>query len=125
MVYDINSGNATCGQNVCEAHRRDIEQEIVKEVCACVADALGVPYPERRIVLPLLERAIGEKINNNTGPGLLQQYQAYVLDKSSERLVKELELGNVKVNHGHATHAKFADIIEAIKNNNVGPAFAP
>ena len=63
------------------------------------------------------------KNNLNTrckNEGLLQQYEAYILDKSSKRIIETFNLES-KINHDNATHAKFADIVKEletkIKNN--------
>ena len=66
-------------------------------------------------MLSLLKNQLKNDINNHYPElGLLQQYEKYILDKSSEDLIKELNLKSV-VNHGHALHAKFSDIIKEIK----------
>lgn len=101
-----------------ESPQNDMENKFISAVCEIVCDAIAVNYSDKRIVLPLLKNVIKEKLDNNypkDNLGLLQQYQKYILDKSSESIIKELNLGDVKVNHGHATHAKFNDIIQKIK----------
>lgn len=105
----------------CENSAPRIEQEFVNEVCELVIEALNVNYNERRLIKPLLAKSIGEKINNHwKEPGLLQQFEAYVLETAIERVKKEFNLIS-EVNHGHATHAKFADIIKELKTNWEAP----
>ena len=97
----------------------DMEGKFISSVVNLVMEALNVNYNERRIVSPLLSKILDDKMNSHyKSPGLLQQYEAYVLDKSSERIKEELNIPkDINVNHGHALHAKFADIVKYIKNN--------
>lgn len=100
----------------CENKSNRIEDDFVNEVCEMVIEALNVNYNERRIVKPLLQRAIGEKLNMNyKKEGLLQQFEAYVLDTASKRLIDTFSLSST-VNHEHACHAKFADIVKELEN---------
>jgi len=102
----------------CESKRDDVENKFVNEVCESVIEILNVGYNERRIVFPLLVGLLTPKINEHypkDKKGLLQQYEEYILDKSSERIIRDFDLGDVKINHENALHAKFNDIIEAIK----------
>ena len=90
-----------------------IESRFVDQVCSAVVDVLQIGYNDKRIVNSLLQKTIGESIKGHKG--LLSQYESYVLDKSSKRIVDEFDLGTVGINHSHATHAKFAHIISSIK----------
>lgn len=102
--------------NNCKTQSNDIEYKFVQKLCSRICDILCITYHDRRIVKSLLENILGEILNNHIhNRGLLYQYQAYVLDKASERLIYELNLGDVKVNHTNATHAKLADIVDKIK----------
>jgi hypothetical protein len=99
----------------CENKSNRIEDDFVNEVCEMVIEALNVNYNERRLVKPLLHKAIVEKLNRNyKKEGLLQQFEAYVLDTASKRLIDTFSLASV-VNHEHACHAKFADIVKEIE----------
>lgn len=109
-IYGENFNNVSC-----ENTSNNIEKEFIKEICKYVGEALDVVYMERRNFESLLFNILRDKIDDNYNGGLLQQYEQYVLDKSSERLINELNLGDVKVNHSHATHAKFRNIIDKIK----------
>jgi hypothetical protein len=84
-----------------------------------VMDLLSVGYNERRIVLPLLMNGMKEKMNNRwKDPGYLQQYGAAQLDEAAGRFYYELGVPKeVIVNHEHAPHAKYADIVDWIKKN--------
>ena len=102
--------------NLCESRSYDIDKKFVDEICDIFCEVLEVNYNEKRIVKSLLKTTISNKIDNNyKNEGLLQQYEEYILDKSSERIIDELNLGDVKINHSNCTHAKFNDIIKRIK----------
>ena len=99
----------------CENKSNRIEDDFVNEVCEMVIEALNVNYNERRLVKPLLHKAIVEKLNRNyKKEGLLQQFEAYVLDTASKRLIDTFSLASV-VNHEYTCHAKFADIVKEIE----------
>ena len=114
MIYSLEKPQMS---GCCENSAPRIEQEFVNEVCELVIEALNVNYNERRLVKPLLVKSISEKINNSYKElGLLQQFEAYILETSIERLKKEFNLIS-EINHSHATHAKFADIVKELKAN--------
>ena len=100
-----------------ESRQNDVEKKFVDATTHHVIEALAVNYNERRIVEPLLKRYLDDKMNYRyQKEGLLQQYQAYVLELAGERIMKELEIPEeIKINHGHATHAKFADWVDYLK----------
>lgn len=118
MIYSLEKNQMS---GCCENSAPRIEQDFVNEICELVIEALNVNYNERRLVKPLLVNSITEKVNNNYKKlGLLQQFEAYVLETSIERLKKEFNLIS-EINHGHATHAKFADIVKELKANWESP----
>ena len=102
-----------------ESSSNDIESKFIDEVCDFVIESLEISYNERRIVKPLLKKSISTKLNNRWGRdgiGLLQQYESYILDTVSERMIDDLDLPKeTKVNHDNITRSKFNDIIKAIK----------
>lgn len=112
MIYSTDQNqNERCG---CEGCGNRIEENFVKEICELVIDALDISYKERNIVKTLLEKAIGPKIHNRYKElGLLEQYEAYVLDTAVKRLHDECGI-QASVNHSSATHAKFASIANEI-----------
>lgn len=111
---ESNGANEPSGAIINTESRGDnIEKKFADNICNSIVNILDINYNDRRIVNSLLQKIIGESIKGRQG--LLNQYESYVLDKSSERIVKEFELGDVSINHSYATHAKFADIIKAIK----------
>ena len=118
MIYSLEKNQMS---GCCENSAPRIEQEFVNEVCELVIEALNVNYNERRLVKPLLVKSISEKINNSYKElGLLQQFEAYILETSIERLKKEFNLIS-EINHSNATHAKFADIVKELKANLEAP----
>lgn len=119
QIYAFNEEQEqSIGTDMRETRSADMEKKFINSVCDMVIEALSVGWNDRRIVKALLEKIFYDKINNRgrNNPGLLQQYEAYAFNLASERIITELELPEgVKVNHGFATHAKFADIVDAIK----------
>jgi spore maturation protein CgeB len=101
----------------CEMSNNNIEQEFIKRMCEYVSEALNISYLEKRNFESLLFNNLKNKIDNNSNDGLLQQYEKYILDTTSKKIIDELNLGDVKVNHEFATHAKFKDIVNKIKEN--------
>lgn len=105
--------------NTIENNELRVEEMFVNSICELIIETFDVNYNEQRIVRPLLKRLVSQKLNNvypKDELGLLQQYEQYILDKASKRLIVELDLGLVKVNHDSQTHAKFASIIDRIKD---------
>lgn len=120
-VYNI-PGEEQGMEMCCEsAGPQAAELKFIKATVEAVVEALNIGYRDRRIVQSLLERALSEKMDRRyKSSGLLQQYEAYVLDLATERLRKELEIPEeIKINHSHATHAKLADIVDYLKQNYV------
>lgn len=116
MVTIYNSDHASeCCAN--EVRQDDMEKRFIEEIVNSVLEAMDVSHRERRITGGLLTTILSDKLNSRyQNEGLLQQYECYVLDKSSKRLCQELNIPeDVKVNHSHATHAKFADIAKFLK----------
>ena len=100
----------------CEIKSSGIENDFVNEVCEIVIEALDVNYNERRLIKPLLHKAIREKINGTyKKEGLLQQFEAYVLDTASKWIIDTFSLSS-DVNHEHGCHAKFDDIVKELKD---------
>ena len=113
MIYSTEKNEMNIS---CENKSNRIEDDFVNEVCEMVIEALNVNYNERRLIKPLLHKAIGEKLNRNyKKEGLLQQFEAYTLDTASKRLIDTFSLSS-GVNHEHACHAKFADIVKELES---------
>lgn len=100
-----------------ESSGNDVENKFIDSIVELVIKALNISFHEERIVSSLLKNVIKNKIDSHypkDNQGLLQQYEEYILDKSSEKLIKTLNLSS-KINHEHAIHAKFVDIIHEIQ----------
>jgi hypothetical protein len=115
MIY----GNVEPSEGMAvESMGNDIESKFIDEICELMINSLEISYNERRIVKPLLKKSFEAKLNNRWGKeqGLLQQYETYIVDTISERIIRDLDLPeDTKPNHDYSTHAKFSDIIKAIK----------
>lgn len=118
-IYNVPGEGGESMEACCENAGPQMEGKFVRAVVELVVEALDVGWQDRRLVQPLLVKALSEKMDYRyQGSGLIQQYEAYVLELAGERLKKELDVPeDVKINHDHATHAKFADIIDWIKEN--------
>jgi len=119
-IYRIKgAGGEPEGDCCCESPQNDYEQRFVIATAELVMDLLSIGYNERRIVLPLLVNGMKDKMNNRwKDPGFLQQYGASQLDEAAARFYYELGVPKeVIVNHEHAPHAKYADIVDWIKKN--------
>ena len=118
-IYNVPGEGGESMEACCENAGPQMEGKFIKSVVELVVEALNVGWMDRRLVQPLLEKALSEKMDKRyQGSGLIQQYEAYVLETAGERIMKELDVpDDVKINHSHATHAKFADIVDWIKEN--------
>jgi hypothetical protein len=118
-IYNIQGQGEGDMSPGCEIKQNDYEQKFVIATAELVMDLLNIGYNEKRIVLPLLVNGMKEKMNNRwKDPGYLQQYAASQLDEAAGRFYYELGVPKeVIVNHEHAPHAKYADIVDWIKKN--------
>ena len=120
-IYNVpgEGGEMMMGECCSEMPNQDMERKFIKATVELVIEALDIAWQDRRIAQSLLEKAISEKMDRRyKSSGLLQQYEAYVLELAGERVKKELDVPEeVKINHSHATHAKYADVVDWIKEN--------
>ncbi len=116
MLYSIGKNQP---ETINETLNKDIKAEFVKKLVKIIIDALKIPSQEQRLFEPLLTEVLRKEINNHTDrKGLLQQFEMYVLEKASERFYNELDIPKeITVNHEYANHAKYANIVEYIKDN--------
>jgi hypothetical protein len=125
-IYRIQEADEPCGDLGCspESKGNDYEQKFISATAELVMDLLNINWNERRILHALLVNGLKEKMNNRwKDPGFLQQYGAAQLDEAANRFYYELGIPKeVKVNHEHAPHAKYADIVDWIKKNYKSPA---
>jgi hypothetical protein len=119
-IYSIPGSRNDMAECGCEIKQNDIEDKFVSSVAELMCEVLNINWNERRIVKSLFINGISNTINdrNDDHPGLLQQYEAYILEKASERLRRDLGIpADVKINHNYATHAKYDALSKWIKNN--------
>ena len=118
-IYNVpgSQGEQMMGETMCENRSHDMEKKFIEATTYHVVEALDVGHRERRIVEPLLKKQLDDKLNYRyKREGLLQQYEAYVLELAGERIRKELGIPEgISINHGHATHAKYADWVDYLK----------
>ncbi len=103
--------------NMTESTNSNIENKFISSVTDIIINALKIGHNDRRIVEPLLNGVLSKELDRRyQKEGLLQQYQAYVLEEASERLRNDLGIPKeIKVNHEHASHAKYADFVKYLK----------
>ena len=112
MIYQTEEQRTN---SMCESSDDCVEEKFVRETCSIVVDAIGVYWTDKPMVNNLLHNAISDKLNNHYKVfGLLQQYEAHILDRVSRDLIKTFGLTS-KVNHNYATHAKFSDIVNELE----------
>jgi hypothetical protein len=126
-IYSIpgqsESGDMAIPDGNCESVGRDMEAKFIEALVEILCDTLSVNWNDRRIIASLLKNNLKDKLDNRwKEEGLLQQYAASQLDEAADRFYYELEIPKeIKVNHEHAPHAKYADIVEWIKKNYKAP----
>lgn len=116
-IYNIPGAQCESMDMCCESSNPNMEKKFINATTQHVIEALDVNYNERRIVEPLLTKYLSNKMDSHyKGEGLLQQYEAYILERAGERFTNELEIPEeIKINHDHATHAKYADVVDYLK----------
>jgi len=118
-IYNVPGGQGEMNSEQClnEARQNNIEKKFVTATVELVINVLDIGHKDRRMFQSLLENAIANQMNTRyKNEGLLQQYEAYVLELAGERITNELDIPKeVKINHKHATHAKYADIADYLK----------
>jgi hypothetical protein len=103
-----------------ETNPVNVEERFARIVAAEVAGALKVNYGDRDIVVKLLTTDLERLFDRNSG-GLLEQYLHTQLDRIADTFKRRFDLDEkIKPNYNYATHAKFENIIEAIKDKFYG-----
>ena len=102
-----------------ESRQFDIEKRFIESLVEELNQILNIGYNDRRIVSSLLTNILNDKLNYRyNSEGLLQQYGDYILDETIKRFYTDLDIPkDIKVNHSHGNHAKFADLVKYIKTN--------
>ena len=96
-----------------EIPNHDIEGRFTLELAEELNNILNIPYNERRITRQLFVSSLKQILEGNR-KGLLYEYEQYLFDRASERLIDTFKLKS-DVNYNFATHARFADIVDEIK----------
>ena len=120
-IYNIPGSEGEMNMGMSESAGPQMEKKFISATVEAVIEVLNIGWQDRRIVQALLVNSLSEKMDRRyKGEGLLQQYEAYVLELASARLKNDMDVPKeIKVNHSHATHAKLADIIDYLKDNYV------
>jgi hypothetical protein len=118
-----------------EVRQDDIPKKIVENTAELVCDALKVGHNDRRLIIPLLEKVLGDRLNHRASiisrddkrsyedmPGWLQQFEDYIIETATKRMYTDLSIPeNIRPNHEYATHAKYANIIVYLREQLFGP----
>ena len=120
-VYNIPGSDDSQMDACCipEGPGKDSEKRFIEATAELVCEILQIGYNDKRIVQSLLIKGLSEKMDNRwKDPGFLQQYGASKLDEAALRFYSMLDIPKeVKVNHEHADHAKYTDIVSYILKN--------
>ncbi len=95
----------------------NIENKFVDGVVATIMESLEIPYDVQSMFRSLLNKALYKELNNNNGdtPGMLQQYQEYIIESCATILYQILEIPPiVQVNKHFHPHMVFSDIARHI-----------
>jgi len=96
-----------------------MEEKFIEALSNEIVKILKIGYKDSNTVSILLQNILSDKLYKNyKNEGLLDQYKMYVLDRSLERFHEILDIPkDIKINHGYADYAKFADVIKYINTN--------
>jgi hypothetical protein len=96
-----------------------MEEKFIEALSNEIVKILKIGYKDSNTVSTLLQNILSDKLYKNyKNEGLLDQYKMYILDRSMERFYDDLDIPkDIKINHGYADHAKFADVIKYINAN--------
>lgn len=97
----------------CESAAPDYEKKFCRLLAADIAADLQTSYASRDIVVNLLTTCLERRLCKRDG--MLEGYLHSQLDTLAKTLKHEFSIGDHNVNYQYATHAKFSDIVSAIK----------
>jgi len=120
IIYNV-PGSRNIGGGELKCAEAEIESKFVTKVVELISAALDVSYKDKRNFEALLYNLIHDDLNSRyERSGLLQQYLAHELENLASTIKGNLRIPNtVKVDHDHATHAKFNSITSYITENFV------
>jgi len=111
MGVDKNMGCRDTNEASCVDAAEELCIGIAREVTA----ALDVGWPAAATVTALIKTHLDDHLSRRKGC-MLECYLEHQLEILATELRKRFKLPNtVKVNHNHAMHAKFVDIVKAVK----------
>ena len=100
----------------CETSRNNYEEKFINLISNTICDYLNVGYGYPKNIVSKLLTSILKKKFNNGRDNIFEQYLHSQLDLMLPQFITELDLPeNTKINYMYASHAKFNDVIEAIK----------
>jgi len=97
----------------CELPAPNYEKRICRLLAADLAADLQTPFASRDVVVNLLTTCLERRLCKRDG--MLEGYLHSQLDILAKTLKHEFSISELDVNYQYATHAKFNDIICAIK----------
>ncbi len=115
-LYSVNGTEKDCGMNQCETTRTNYEEKFINLISNTICDYLNVGYGYPKNIVSKLITSILKKKFNNGRDNIFEQYLHSQLDLMLPQFITELDLPeSTKINYRYASHAKFNDVIEAIK----------
>lgn len=101
-----------------EIYREDKKEDFVSILAVELMKILNINHNDRRVFVPIMISAIDSLLNKRSDvePGLLQQYERYIIDKAAERFYTDLNVPkDIGINYNYAEHARFADIVRYLQ----------
>ena len=115
MGYNLyRANNAQEGENSLserpqEAYGSRFAMYVSRHIASAITDDYRDKANTARLIYALLKPVMCGR------DGLLEQYLHSQLDLMVDRFKRTFSLGNVSVDYNHASHAKFASIVDAIE----------
>lgn len=91
-------------------NNRTPAEEFIKILLNNIIEALNIPWNERRIVKPLLEKAIGNLIDE-----LLDDYLNYWVENYGDQIKRVFNLDkSIQPDYRYAPHARLIPVLDAV-----------
>ena len=101
-----------CCMGQMESNRLDIGNRFLEEVVTMFAESIDISWKDRNTFISILKNYMKNNFNS-----MLREYLDYQLTIAAASMIKELDLpSDTKVNVEYAIHAKYSDLIEAVKH---------
>jgi len=120
MIYEFgkNKNQGIEMSTGCENSSHDVKSKFLNSIVDLVSKALDINHNEQRNFKTLLTKVLKKDVNSHSDVGLLQQYEAYILELAIQRFHDTLKIPkDIGVNHGNANHAKYSDLVKYIESN--------